>query len=72
MTAERLCVHCRERPVHEKWWPFCSERCRLFDPQNWIDGRYRVIAEPVRDSDATEGGYGDDWETRGGSGRNGD
>ncbi len=23
-------------------WPFCSERCRLLDLDNWLSGRYRV------------------------------
>ncbi|PYV15349.1 MAG: DNA gyrase inhibitor YacG [Acidobacteria bacterium] len=23
-------------------WPFCSERCRLLDLDNWLTGRYRV------------------------------
>jgi endogenous inhibitor of DNA gyrase (YacG/DUF329 family) len=37
--------------------PFCSERCRLLDLARWIDGDYRVAAEPVspdpRESDDT-------------------
>ena len=29
--------------------PFCSERCKLIDFANWIEGRYRVPAhaEPI-------------------------
>jgi uncharacterized protein len=23
-------------------WPFCSERCRLLDLDNWLSGRYCV------------------------------
>jgi len=23
-------------------WPFCSERCRLLDLDNWLSGRYRI------------------------------
>ncbi|MGH8246250.1 MAG: DNA gyrase inhibitor YacG, partial [Gammaproteobacteria bacterium] len=30
------------RPVHpdtqNQWGPFCSERCRLIDLGNWMDG----------------------------------
>jgi len=31
--------------------PFCSERCKLIDLDNWLAGRYRVPA-PVESSDA--------------------
>lgn len=37
-----LCVRCRRRPVDRAWRPFCSERCKLLDLQDWIDERYRV------------------------------
>jgi endogenous inhibitor of DNA gyrase (YacG/DUF329 family) len=30
--------------------PFCSERCRLLDLANWVDGNYRVPAEGERPS----------------------
>jgi hypothetical protein len=29
--------------------PFCSERCKLIDLDNWLEGRYRVPAP--RDSE---------------------
>ena len=25
--------------------PFCTDRCRLVDLGNWIDGRYRIAGE---------------------------
>jgi len=34
-----------------EWRPFCSERCRLLDLANWVDGRYRVVAEPAPSPD---------------------
>ena len=40
-----ICVHCRTRPVAPEWTPFCSERCKLLDLGNWMDGRYRVTGE---------------------------
>lgn len=46
-----LCAYCRERPVDERWRPFCSERCKLLDLANWIDGAYRV---PAEEADALE------------------
>ncbi|MDR3416697.1 MAG: DNA gyrase inhibitor YacG [Nevskia sp.] len=36
------------------WRPFCSERCKLIDLGNWLEGRYTLPAEeapaPVSDS----------------------
>jgi endogenous inhibitor of DNA gyrase (YacG/DUF329 family) len=47
MSAERLCVFCRTRPVDAPWRPFCSERCRLLDLRSWVEGAYRVPSTPV-------------------------
>lgn len=43
--APTVCVYCRKRPVAPEWTPFCSERCKLLDLRNWVDGRYRVPGE---------------------------
>jgi uncharacterized protein len=37
--------------------PFCSERCRLLDLDNWLQGRYR-ISTPLGGAEA----QGDDSE----------
>jgi endogenous inhibitor of DNA gyrase (YacG/DUF329 family) len=50
----RLCVFCRREKAQAPWLPFCSERCKLQDLARWIDGRYRVPAEPVRDDAETD------------------
>ena len=45
-----LCVQCRRRPAAPAW--------RLFDLQNWLDGRYRIpgqTAEPPRDGEPKDG-----------------
>ena len=34
---------------HNKWRPFCSERCKIQDLARWADGTYRVAGEPVSD-----------------------
>ena len=52
--AERSCVLCRRAPAREPWVPFCSERCKLQDLASWIDGRYRVPAEPVQQDSETD------------------
>jgi len=51
-VGDALCVFCRKRPADPAWRPFCSERCKLQDLARWIDGDYKVPAEPVQDDDA--------------------
>jgi endogenous inhibitor of DNA gyrase (YacG/DUF329 family) len=35
--------------------PFCSERCKLLDLDNWLEGRYRIPdASGVTDDDREE------------------
>lgn len=45
----RPCPICR-KPVEpeSKFYPFCSDRCRLIDLGNWATGKYRIStpAEP--------------------------
>ena len=47
MAVPRSCVFCLRQPAQPPWEPFCSERCKLQDLARWVDGRYRVPAEPV-------------------------
>ena len=49
--GQTVCVYCRGRDATPDWAPFCSERCKLLDLRNWMDGRYRVPGE-----DAPAGG----------------
>jgi len=35
---------------HNAFRPFCSERCKLIDLDNWLQGRYR-IATAIEDHD---------------------
>ena len=49
-----MCVFCRREPAEAPWIPFCSERCKLQDLARWIDGRYRVPAEAVKDESDSE------------------
>jgi len=44
----RVCVFCRRQAAQPPWTPFCSERCKLQDLARWVDGDYRVPAEPVQ------------------------
>ena len=38
------CPTCKEEVLYEDnpFRPFCSERCKLIDLDNWLEGRYRV------------------------------
>ena len=45
----RVCVFCRREAAQAPWVPFCSERCKLQDLARWVDGRYRVPGEPIRE-----------------------
>jgi uncharacterized protein len=38
------CPTCKKEVPYEgnPFRPFCSERCRLIDLDNWLEGRYRV------------------------------
>ena len=56
MAMARVCVLCRRQPAEAPWLPFCSERCKLQDLAAWVDGRYRVAAEPVSEDSEPEDG----------------
>lgn len=37
---------------HDKYFPFCSERCRLMDLGNWASEKYKVTEPAVDEGDA--------------------
>ncbi len=39
-----------------RWFPFCSERCKLVDLGRWLDGRYQIPVEISPEDDADENG----------------
>ena len=56
MTKKKVrslrCPTCRKIVLaNDAEYPFCSERCRLLDLARWVDGAYRVPAEPVPSPD---------------------
>jgi endogenous inhibitor of DNA gyrase (YacG/DUF329 family) len=55
----QVCVFCRKNPVEVAWRPFCSERCKLLDLARWVDGAYRIPAEPLPAADDQEDDEGD-------------
>lgn len=49
------CPACRqpaEYSEHNRWRPFCSERCRSMDLGAWASESFRVPAESQADADA--------------------
>jgi uncharacterized protein len=39
------CPTCKKPVAPEaKSFPFCTERCRLVDLGNWLDGRYKIAS----------------------------
>jgi endogenous inhibitor of DNA gyrase (YacG/DUF329 family) len=39
------CPTCKQAVLPDgKQFPFCSERCRLVDLGNWLDGKFRIAS----------------------------
>lgn len=36
-----------ENPTEGKYFPFCSERCKLIDIGAWLDGEYTIPSQQV-------------------------
>lgn len=54
MVNAKRCAICAKAvdPAKENpAFPFCSSRCKLLDLGNWLDGRYAVPGEPVRETE---------------------
>jgi uncharacterized protein len=49
------CPMCRTVLAHADvpTFPFCSERCRLLDLENWVDGKY-TLHRPIDPTDQIE------------------
>lgn len=53
-TRTALCPQCRkpaELAPSNPWRPFCSERCKLLDLGDWMDGRFSI---PLAEADDVE------------------
>ena len=40
-------------PAKNRWFPFCSERCKMVDLGHWFNGDYR-ISRPVEADDVPD------------------
>jgi len=50
-----ICSKQADLPPANRWFPFCSSRCKTIDLAKWLNEEYRV---PARD-DEGEGGSSD-------------
>lgn len=51
-TCKRLlCVPTGDPAGRPKFFPFCSERCKLVDLNAWLDADYRIPARPDEESE---------------------
>ncbi|MHC4158951.1 MAG: DNA gyrase inhibitor YacG [Planctomycetota bacterium] len=37
----------KKQPKEAKFFPFCSQRCKLIDLGAWFDAEYKVVSEPL-------------------------
>jgi endogenous inhibitor of DNA gyrase (YacG/DUF329 family) len=44
-----ICPICQRETTREgnRFFPFCSERCKLVDLSKWLGGEYRIPGPPV-------------------------
>jgi uncharacterized protein len=63
-----ICPTCRRpfalsvdaKSSQHRFFPFCSERCKLVDLGAWLDAKYRIPTQPDEESeDALHDGFGD-------------
>ncbi|NWG75076.1 MAG: DNA gyrase inhibitor YacG [Rubrivivax sp.] len=58
MKKNRYCPVCKRRTVYAQenpFRPFCSERCKLIDLGEWLDGKYAIPAsDDESDRDTAE------------------
>ncbi len=43
----------QDSPTQMKFFPFCSERCRLIDLGAWLDADYRIPAQAGDESESS-------------------
>ncbi len=39
---KRVCHLCRKEYIDDKYYPFCSERCKEIDLLNWLEEKYKI------------------------------
>ena len=55
MAKTLPCPHCGEpAAIRAKFFPFCSERCKVTDLGNWASGKYSIAAVESEYDDESE------------------
>ena len=56
------CAICKRETIYQgnPFRPFCSERCKLIDLDNWLAGRYRVSTPANQDAVRSDEAAGSD------------
>lgn len=50
MSERYLCPQCKTQFTNkERWFPFCSERCKLVDLGAWASEKYRIKGKEEED-----------------------
>jgi len=53
-AATRPCPICRKGaalPAENRWFPFCSDRCKALDLSKWINEEYRIPGDDADDGE---------------------
>ncbi len=58
-SSRRRCPQCGKAYSYvsiSDWkpYPFCSERCRIFDLESWLDEDYRIVEDISADFETTD------------------
>lgn len=52
-TCKRRTRILQEDPLQlPRFFPFCSERCKLIDLGAWLDAGYRIVGKPDEEEDS--------------------
>lgn len=55
-TCKRqVCIRQEDRATLPRFFPFCSERCKLIDLGAWLDASYRIPNKPEEGQEGTAG-----------------
>lgn len=55
-----ICKRPIEHPPENKWFPFCSNRCKVIDLSKWLSGDYKIPAlDDEPDDGSTPDGQGE-------------
>jgi endogenous inhibitor of DNA gyrase (YacG/DUF329 family) len=48
----RVCILQEDPRKLPRFFPFCSERCKLIDLGAWLDADYRIVSKPDEEEDS--------------------